>query len=204
MEPGEHISVISSSNRPNVDGIAFVNYMLRKVGSAVGIPLEFLLMEIGGSSFSASQAVILQYQQTVETYQNDLIKVMNRIYRRRIDWHIANSRISPIDAPSIYAVRWQRPQFRWVNKAAQVKADLEYYRLGAMSIDDVVAPFGYTADEVLERKAQNIERAKEIAQRHGIENWQHLINPYSTHMTADMTPQLADGEIDNGDNDNDR
>lgn len=203
MEPGEDISVISSSNRPNVDGIAFVSYMLRKVGSAVGIPLEFLLMEIGGSSFSASQAVILQYQQTVETYQNDLIKIMNRIYRRRIDWHIANNRISPIDAPSIYAVRWQRPQFRWVNKAAQVKADLEYYRLGAMSIDDVVAPFGYTADEVLERKAQNIERAKEIAQRHGIENWQQLINPYSTHMTADMTPQLADEEIDNGDNGND-
>lgn len=197
MEPGEDISVISSSNRPNVDGIQFMSYMLRKIGSAVGIPLEFLLMEIGGSSFSASQAVILQYQQTVETYQNDLIKVLNKAYQRRIDWLIVKNRVSTADAPNIYGVRWQRPQFRWVNKAAQVKADLEYYRVGAMSIDDIVAPFGYTADEVLERKAQNIERAKEIAEAHGIQDWRELINPYQTQMIATDSQIGGNGEIDN-------
>ena len=93
LEPGEDISVIGSNGRPNVDGIQWVSYLLRKVGSAVGIPLEFLLMEIGGSSFSASQGVVLQYQQTVESYQSDLIRIMSRLYRRWLSQQIALDKI---------------------------------------------------------------------------------------------------------------
>lgn len=200
LEPDEDVSVISSSNRPNVDGIAFVSYLLRKIGSPLGIPLEFLLMEIGGSSFSASQGVVLQYQQSVESAQNDLIRSLSRLYRRRLEWMIGQNLISQTDAPNLFGVRWQRPQFRWINRAAQVKADLEYYRLGAMSIDDVVAPFGYTAEEVLERKAQNIEMARDIAEKHKIVNWRELINPNQTFITAPIE-DIDEKENENGDND---
>jgi lambda family phage portal protein len=186
LEAGEDISVISSGGRPNVDGIQWVSYMLRKVGSAVGIPLEFLLMEIGGSSFSASQGVVLQYQQTIESYQSDLIRVMNRLYKRWLSQQIASNNIDVSDAPNPFSVRWQRPAFRWVNRAAQVKADMEYFRAGAMSLDDITAPFGYTAEDVLQRKAQNIIRAKEIASESGLD-WQELINPFPTSMSANYS-----------------
>jgi len=186
MEPGEDISVISSGNRPNVDGIQWVSYLLRKVGSAVGIPLEFLLMEIGGSSFSASQGVVLQYQQTIESYQNDLIKVMNRVYQYWLAHQIASGEIKVDDIESAFRVRWQRPAFRWINRAAQVKADLDYYRLGAVSLDDIVAPFGYTAEDVLMRKAQNIAKAKQIAEAQGIDDWHDLLNPYPTSISGSL------------------
>jgi len=187
LEPGEDISVIGANGRPNVDGIQWVSYLLRKVGSAVGIPLEFLLMEIGGSSFSASQGVVLQYQQTVESYQSDLIRVMNRLYRRWLSQQIAAGKIEVSAAANPFTVRWQRPAFRWINKAAQVKADMEYFRAGAMSLDDITAPFGYTAEEVMTRKAQNIVQAKKIAKENNLGSWYDLVNFYSTSASANFS-----------------
>lgn len=183
MEPGEDISVISSNGRPNVDGIQWVNYLLRKVGSAVGIPLEFLLMEIGGSSFSASQGVVLQYQQTIESYQSDVIRVMNRLYRRWLAQVAEEGEIDLSQSVTPFNVRWQRPAFRWINRAAQVKADMEYFRAGAMSLDDITAPFGYTAEDVLRRKAQNIRKAQQIAEANGLD-WKELINPFQTSISG--------------------
>ena len=191
LEPGEDISVIGANGRPNVDGIQWVSYLLRKVGSAVGIPLEFLLMEIGGSSFSASQGVVLQYQQTVESYQSDLIRVMNRLYRRWLSQQIAAGKIEVSAAANPFTVRWQRPAFRWINKAAQVKADMEYFRAGAMSLDDITAPFGYTAEEVLTRKMQNIKKAKQIAADGGVD-WRELINPFPTSMSANFSEVISE------------
>ena len=187
LEPGEDISVIGANGRPNVDGIQWVSYLLRKVGSAVGIPLEFLLMEIGGSSFSASQGVVLQYQQTVESYQSDLIRVMTRLYKRWLSQKIAAGEIDMSDAPNPFAVRWQRPAFRWINRAAQVKADMEYFRAGAMSLDDITAPFGYTAEDVMIRKAQNISQAKRIAKDFNLGSWYDLVNFYNTSASANFT-----------------
>ena len=187
LEPGEDISVIGANGRPNVDGIQWVSYLLRKVGSAVGIPLEFLLMEIGGSSFSASQGVVLQYQQTVESYQQDLIRVMSRLYRRWLSQQIAAGNINVSAAANPFAVRWQRPAFRWINKSAQVKADMEYFRAGAMSLDDITAPFGYTAEEVMTRKAQNIVQAKKIAKENNLGSWYDLVNFYNTSASANFS-----------------
>jgi len=187
LEPGEDISVIGANGRPNVDGIQWVSYLLRKVGSAVGIPLEFLLMEIGGSSFSASQGVVLQYQQTVESYQSDLIRVMSRLYRRWLSQQIAAGNINVSAAANPFGVRWQRPAFRWINKSAQVKADMEYFRAGAMSLDDITAPFGYTAEEVMTRKAQNIVQAKKIAKENNLGSWYDLVNFYNTSASANFS-----------------
>jgi len=167
-----------------VDGIQWVNYLLRKVGSSVGIPLEFMLMEIGGSSFSASQGVVLQYQQTVESYQNSLIRMMGRLYRRWLLQQVAAGEIP--SSEHLMRVRWQRPSFRWINQSAQVKADMEYYRAGAKSLDDIVAPFGYTADEVLLRKAQNIKHAMDISENvfGSKDQWRELINPFQTSISG--------------------
>lgn len=195
LEPGEDISVIGANGRPNVDGIEWVSYLLRKVGSAVGIPLEFLLMEIGGSSFSASQGVVLQYQQTVESYQSDLIRIMSRLYRRWLSQQIASEKIDVSLASNPFAVRWQRPAFRWINRAAQVKADMEYFRAGAMSLDDITAPFGYTAEEVLMRKAQNIKKAQEIAEGAGLE-WRELINPFPTSMSGNYSEVVSSADAE--------
>lgn len=193
LEPGEDVSTISAGGRPNVDGIKFVMYHLRKVGAAVGIPVEMIMSTIGETSFSASQGLLLQYQSALEDNQRQIAYLFDKIYR----WKVANwiadgqirTRIGEIDP---FVVRWQTPAFRWVNKAAQVKADASYVQLGAQSLDDVASQFGYTAESVLRRKAQNINQARELAAEYGLEDWKELFNPYQTFASANFADLLEE------------
>jgi lambda family phage portal protein len=192
LEPGEDISVIGTSGRPNVDAIDYCIYRLRKVGAALGIPVEFLLMTIGKSSFSASQGMILLYQQTVESEQNDLKPILSRLWRWKVANWIAEDEIEfDPEFEDPYNVRWQPPSFRWVNRAAQVKADAQYIAMGAQSLDDVAATFGTDAATVLERKAKNITTAKRLAEEYGIPDWRDLFNPIPTTAQGNIVEIMA-------------
>jgi len=64
---------------------------------------------------------------------------------------------------------------------------MEYFRAGAMSLDDITAPFGYTAEEVMTRKAQNIVQAKKIAKENNLGSWYDLVNFYNTSASANFS-----------------
>ena len=188
LEPGEDVAVINAGGRPNVDAIDYCVYRLRKIGSALGIPVEFLLMTIGKTSFSASQGMILLYQQTVESEQRDLMPVLSRLWRWKVSNWIADGRIDyDPNREDPFNVRWQPPSFRWVNRAAQVKADASYLNMGAQSLDDITASFGTDAQTVLERKAKNITTAKRLAEEYGIDEWRDLFNPIQTTAQANLS-----------------
>ena len=187
LEPGEDVSVISSSGRPNTDIIDYSIYRLRKIGAAIGIPVEFLLMTIGKVSFSAAQGMILLYQQTVESEQRDLMPTLSRLWRWKVANWIADGEITyDENFEDPFDVRWQPPSFRWVNRAAQVKADQAYLNMGAISLDDVSATFGTDAETVLERKAKNITTAKRLAEEYDIADWRDLMNPISTTLQGNI------------------
>ena len=186
LNPGEDVKVISTGGRPNSQAIQYIDHCLREIGSAIGIPLEFLLQSIGGSSFSASQGVVLQYQQTVEEEQRSLEPVLNKWWKWKVvEWLKAGAVEAPADSRP-FRVRWRPPAYRWVNKAAQVSADRFYVQLGAMSLDDVTAQFGKEASEVMERKAKNIAAAKEIAAKYDLADWRELFNDVQTTAGVDM------------------
>ena len=91
------------------------------------------------------------------------------------------------DREDPFNVRWQPPSFRWVNRVAQVKADVSYLNMGAQSLDDIAASFGTDAQTVLERKAKNITTAKRLAEEYGIPEWRDLFNPIQTTAQANLT-----------------
>ena len=192
LEPGEDVETISTSGRPNVDGLEFCTYHLRKVGSAVGIPVEMLLSTIGQTSFSASQGLVLQYQSALEEEQRFITQTLKRIYKWKVARWLADRELDePTPGHDPFAVRWQLPGFRWINRTAQVQSDMRYLQCGAMSLDDLTAQFGYTADSVLTRKAQNIKLAEEIAVRYGITGgWKELFNPYVVNASANFADLL--------------
>ena len=187
LEPGEDVSVIGTGGRPNVDAIDYCIYRLRKIGAALGIPVEFLLMTIGKVSFSAAQGMILLYQQTIESEQRDLMPTLSRLWRWKVANWIADGEITyDENFEDPFDVRWQPPSFRWVNRAAQVKADQAYLNMGAISLDDVTATFGADAETVLERKAKNITTAKRLAEEYDIADWRDLMNPISTTLQGNI------------------
>lgn len=185
---GEKVSVVNPNSRPNVNAVDWLVYKLRKVGTPLGIPVEFLLMTIGNVSFSASQGMVLFYQATVEEEQNTLIPTLEKLYRWRLAKWILERKIKPTRDVKIDLVDWQKPAFRWVNRAAQVKADQVLFQLGATCLDDITAPLGRSAFDVMERKAAEIKKAQEIATRYGLENWRDLVNPMPTYGSAAVEP----------------
>lgn len=198
LEPGETIASIAS-NRPNTNGIDYVLYRLRKIGGALGIPAEFILMQLADASFSASQALFLQYQQTIEGEQEWLISILNRIYRRKLIQWYGEGRIGiPADG-KLFAVRWQPPTFRWVNKASEVQADMQYLKAGALTLDDVTGRFGYTARTQLQRKAKNISEAMRVVEELNASlpvgvaplTWRDLFDPYQTNVSASSLPPAS-------------
>jgi len=186
LEPNEDISIISGNGRPNVSAIDYVTYRLRKIGSALGIPVEFLLQTIGETSFSASQGMILLYQSTIESEQRDICKVLDSLWRWKVRSWIAERKVKSSSEYDLMNIKWQPPGFRWVNRQAQVQSDATYLGLGAISLDDISATFGRDATTSLERKAKNIQQAKKIAQDHGIDDWQMLFNPFPTTAQANL------------------
>ena len=191
LEPGEDISTISSNGRPNVNGIEWLAFELRKVGAAIGIPYEFLLGDIGGSSFSASQGVVMQYQAQVEEEQNCIIELMKKIYRWRVGKWVADGELSvPAEVEDPFTVRFQPPRFRWINRSQQVDSDMKYVALGAMSLDDVASSFGDSALNIMRRKAQNIADAKQVAEEFGVDNYRELFNQIQTSASANFADLL--------------
>ena len=199
LEPGESIETISTSGRPNVNGIDWCIYKLRQVGASVGVPVEMILSTIGESSFSASQGLVLQYQGAIEEEQRALVHVMNRIWRWKMRRWIADKKLpkpegwknSPlykteegIETLGAFRVRWQLPAFRWINRVAQVNSDSMYLRMGAMSLDDITSQFGETAEATLRRKAQNIQTAKKLADEFDLDSYIELFNLFNVSASA--------------------
>lgn len=204
LDPGEDVSTISANGRPNANAIDFLNWRLRAIGAAVGIPYEFLLNDIGKSSFSASQGVVLQYQNGLENDQRQIAQFMTGIYRWKVAEWVADGRIAiPSEVENPFRVRWQPPRFRWINRAAQVDADIRYLQLGALSLDDVASQFGDTARNIMRQKARNIEQAKQLAVEFGLEDWRELFNPYQTFANANFVELLAQTQANKGPQTND-
>ena len=194
LEPGEDVSVIGTSGRPNVDAIDYCMYRLRKIGASIGIPVEWILQTIGNSSFSASQGMILLYQQTCEAEQRNLYPVLSRLWRWKVENWIAGGMIDPLPGTDPFRVSWQPPSFRWVNRVAQVKADAAYLNMGAISLDDVCATFGHDVPSTLDRKARNIVLAKRIAEENGISDWRELFNPLTTTAQVNLTELMENDQ----------
>ena len=180
------MSVVGSGGRPNSGAIEYLTYRLRKIGASVGIPYEFLLMTIGDSSFSSSQGMVLLYQATVESEQRNLMPLLSRWWRWRVGKWIRDGEVEVPAGADPFRISWQPPSFRWINRAAQVKADAAYLAMGALSLDDVAATFGSQANEVLEKKAKNIEVARKLAEQYGIGDWRDLFNPLTTFASVNL------------------
>jgi len=191
LEPGEDVSTIAPNGRPNVNGIEWLKFELRKIGSAIGIPYEFLFADIGNASFSASQGVVMQYQSQVEEEQNCLISLMKKIYRWRVSKWVADGELSiPTEVSKPFQVRFQPPRFRWINRSSQVDSDMKYVALGAMSLDDVASSFGDSALNIMRRKAQNIADAKQVAKEFGVGDYREIFNQIQTSASANFADLL--------------
>jgi lambda family phage portal protein len=202
LEPGESVDVISSNGRPNVNGIEWLKYKLRVVGSTVGVPVEFLLMTIGETSFSASQGMVLLYQNTIEAEQRQVIQTLRKWWRHKINTLIATGEMNFSETVDPYSVHWQPQGFRWINRSSQVQADSNYLQMGAISLENITSQFGTNPETVFLNKAKEIQKAKEVAEAHGLDHWRDLFNPITTFGNWSYDKEIENDLVDENPIDN--
>jgi hypothetical protein len=68
IEQGANLAPFANS-QPGAEYAPFMEFNLRMVGMALGLPYEFLLLYFGGGNFASSKASLLQAYKTIETWQ---------------------------------------------------------------------------------------------------------------------------------------
>ena len=158
-----------ASNTPNPQYVAFMEKSLRIIGSALGLPYEFVLLDFSKGSFSSSRAALLQTYRTFTDWQEWL----TRTFLQRVwNWRIAKAikagelRQAPIGANGVsewFKVEWSFPEFGWVDPQNEAQANLLEWQLGTNTITQMNRKKGKDVEDVFAEKAKELSYAQRVA-----------------------------------------
>lgn len=158
-----------SPNTPNASFTPFVEWNIKVICMSLGMPFEFVLKYFQ-SSYSASRAVLIQAKNKASEWQTDMMQaLLDPLYI----WVVSNAiRDGVLDAPpanELTSFRWRLPSSEWIDQADAVQSELAEIKAGIRTLGDCAEKRGYTLEEVLEKKAQEIVTRNRIAKKYGID-----------------------------------
>jgi capsid protein len=183
---------------------AFTERIARIIGASFGLPYEFVLLDFSMGSFSSSRAALLQTYRTFEGWQRWLIGgMLQPIWNWRIAKAIKAGDLppAPVDARGVsewYKVRWQRPEFGWVDPQSENQGHILAINAGASTLSEWCGKRGRDAEDVLHEKGADITTAIKVAESinaaHGTNlTWRDLI---VTNMPGQVVNQPTDKKQD--------
>jgi len=211
-KPGDVIQSLAS-NTPNPQYMAFMEKSLRIIGSALGLPYEFILLDFSQGSYSSSRAALLQTYRTFTDWQEWL---QSTFLQRVWNWRIAKAMKAglipqaPVGANGVsewHMVEWSFPEFGWVDPQNEAQANLLEYQLGTNTITQMNRKKGRDVEDVFREKGTEIAFAQRIADEmnaaHGTNiTWQTIIQaqiPGQTNAPEAVAPTDEDADEANTD-----
>jgi len=205
--PGDVIKSLASET-PNPQYMAFMEKSLRLIGSALGLPYEFVLLDFSKGSYSSSRAALLQTYRTFTDWQEWLTCSLNqRVWNWRIAKAIKEGQLpqAPLDSKGVsewYKVEWSFPEFGWVDPQNEAQANLLEYQLGTNTITQMNRKKGRDVEDVFREKGEEIAFAQRIAEetnaKHGTDlTWQNFIQaqiPGQTSAPVEVTTNDGDDD----------
>ena len=168
LRTGEKLNNVGSDT-PGDNFDPFTERVLRMIGSALGLPYEFVLLDFSEGSFSSSRAALLQ---TYRTFQNWQAWIINGFLQPVWNWRIAKAikdgqlDPAPIDWRGVsewYKVQWQVPEFGWVDPQAEAQSNTIEISSGVSSLTQWARKKGFDAEEMLKEKGRDIANAVRIS-----------------------------------------
>ena len=172
LNPGEEVQ-IHSPNRPNDAFGEMTNQLLRGPANSLDIPPEVLSQNWAGMNYSNARTVLLMFYLSCRIRQNYLIdnyctptwenvgtrlvisgKVQAPGFDRRREDYLAHGFIPP-------GWQWVDPQKEATGKQIEVDNNFE-------TLANVHSSKGYDYDEVLEQRARELKKIKELEEKYGV------------------------------------
>ena len=146
---------------------SFVKSILRGVSSGLGVNYNNLSGDLEGVNFSSLRQG--------EITQRDFFKVLQQWFIRHFlqevweDWleMALLKKVVPIafaDYKKFVNPKWQTRGFDWVDPVKSVKANVEAYKNGFKTLEDILAESGKDLEETLEQR----KKEKELLQEYGL------------------------------------
>jgi len=172
LAPGEKISSFAP-DRPNSSADAFINHILRAIGSSLGLPYELLVKDFSKTNYSSARAALLEARRFFQNRRVFLTKyfcqpvwsmVLEEAYLR-----------DKIKAPRFYQnyygytrTRWIAGPWGWVDPTKEIDASLKAVDGNISTMSDEIAAQGQDYEEVIEQRAREKAFTKKMEEKYGI------------------------------------
>jgi capsid protein len=152
------------SRTPHSGHVPYLEWQCKKMGMALGLPWEFVLMVFTEGSFSAQRTALLHGLHKFIQWHSDT----SRYFCQRVwNWRIAKAMKegdlpkAPVDkgVSQWFLVEWSLPNMGWVDPEAAAKAQSESWRFGKTSLKRIAAAEGADRTDILKEKGEDIADA---------------------------------------------
>lgn len=164
--PGDKLAAFTPS-RPATGYEAFVTATLRHIAAGMNIPYELLAKDFSKTNYSSARAALLEAwrffsgrRQWLATYWAQPVFEL---------WLEEAIQRGDIEAPDFYEnrfaysrTRWIGPGRGWIDPVKEAQAAQIRMEMGISTLEDECAEQGKDWEEVLEQRAREMERAKEL------------------------------------------
>lgn len=164
--PGDKLSPFTPS-RPNSGYGAFVESVLRHIGTGLSLPFELLMKDFSKTNYSSARAALLEAWRFFNSRRAWLATYWAKpVYELWLEEAINTGKV---EAPNFYANRpawtrckWIGPGRGWVDPVKEAQASQIRMEAGLSTLEDECAAQGLDWEEVLEQRAREKAKIREL------------------------------------------
>ena len=164
--PGDKVSAFTPS-RPNSSYAAFVENVLRHIGTGLNIPLELLMKDFSKTNYSSARAALIEAWRFFNGRRSWIINYWAKPVFEL--WLEESVNRGLIEAPNFYEkkaawcrCKWIGPGRGWVDPVKEAQASQIRMESGLSPLEDECASQGLDWEEVLMQRVRELKRMREL------------------------------------------
>lgn len=188
LAPGRDLKAIYDQ-RPSPNVAAFIRDLLAEIAYGVGLDAE-VLYDINTLGSAAARLILSKLRRWIDERKDAREVYMNRIYRHVLALEMEAGRLPRCKDPAWENVAWVGQRDLTIDLGREGGLAINLIREGLADADRwTLATEGMTAESILDRRADLLRRAHEIAESSGIPITELLPGAIgSTHAAHDVHP----------------
>lgn len=158
-----------ASRTPNAEYVPYLEFQIKLVAAAIGIPWEYLMMIFTEGSWTSHRQAKIEFKRFVHEEQ-DLLVLTDvrpdwywRITKAVMDGDLPEPPADDNGVSEIGKVHFTRTKFELVDPGSETDAQINGWKLGTTPIEDMAYEQGDDPDEMMDGKDRDIQRAHDRA-----------------------------------------